>query len=109
MDSPAELKPFQSLKFLVRNWKFSDYQFGSVGGNKYVAEKLAAQDIKGGNEKNKKARESVTKSFQEISGFLLPYPGRRINEGKFSDQMKESATYGIHRTWILNKDREILQ
>ena len=64
--------------FLVRNWKFIEHKVGLDGGNAYIAEELSVQDI---NEGNKEARQSIIKSFQKISGFLLPFPGSRINEG----------------------------
>ena len=67
-------------------------QYGSVAGNNYIEKQLAVRDGNGGNAENKKARESITKSFQQISGFLLPYPGKRISEGAFCNHAEGSST-----------------
>ena len=88
VNSSVELKPFQNLMFLVRNWKFKNHEVGLAGGNAYITEELSVQDI---NEGNKEARQSIIKSFQKISGFLLPFPGSKINEGN-----EDSSASGIN-------------
>ena len=82
--------------FLVRNWKFKEHKVGLVGGNAYITGELSEQDI---NEGNKEARQSIIKSFQKISGFLLPFPGSKINEGN-----EDSSASGINENkyWIRN-------
>ena len=94
--------------FLVRNWKLVNrgelwVKYGSVAGNNYIKNQLAVRDGNGGNAENKKARESITNSFQQISGFLLPYPGKRIIEGEFCDHTEGLFASGKTRIKYLIK------
>jgi hypothetical protein len=76
--------PFQNILFLVRDWnRFRQYPYGKIGGDAYVNETFRK------NERNAKAllsvRENIYRTFENINGFLLPYPGEMAVSDKKSD------------------------
>lgn len=94
-------KPFQRLTFLVRDW-FSpnDFDFGSVGGEKYLVKKFKPEFRKSidsgknnstkptkfmrkSNElrmhENQMTRIHIQRCFDKIDCFLLPHPGKHVS------------------------------
>ena len=70
-----EEKPFQKLVFLIRDWSFpSEYPYGKTGGDARVHRTLVEQRT----EKNKRVRDFIEQTFQERSGYLMPYPGKNV-------------------------------
>jgi atlastin len=70
-------KPFQKLLFLLRDWvHVQDYEWGKVGGDQYVQEYFTFNSDQ--NPAFKIVRENIRNSFDEVSGFLLPHPGKEV-------------------------------
>ncbi|CAO1362338.1 unnamed protein product [Diamesa serratosioi] len=77
-----EVKPFQKLLFLIRDWPFPDDKpYGFVGGNSYIDSNLKIED--GQHESLKSVREYIRSSFDDISCSLLPLPGSSVTRANF--------------------------
>lgn len=85
-------KPFQQMMFLIRDWRNTDdYQYGEIGGTKYVENTLKIKDLQ--KAELKTLRTQLIPCFEKINGFLLPPPGKNatgaksgyIFEGKLGD------------------------
>jgi atlastin len=77
LSSGTAAKPFQKLLFLLRDWVYvQDYGYGTVGGDEYVQEYLTSYRYQ--NPGFKGNRDYMTRSFDEVSGFLLPHPGKEV-------------------------------
>ena len=82
-----EIKPFQKLLFLIRDWSHPDDEpFGFEGGNSYLKKNLKIEDNQ--HESLSSVREHIYSSFEDISCFLLPHPGklftRAVYDGSWS-------------------------
>lgn len=82
-------KPFQSLLFLIRDWQ---YAFESKGygwtGDGIVDTVLAENN--GQTSEMQTLRTRIKSNFNEIRGFLLPYPGATVAQGnQFTGNLKE--------------------
>ena len=74
MENSGDVKPFQNLQFLVRDWSYPyAAPFGSVGGQKILDEKLKVSENQ--DPEFKRLREDIGSCFSSISCFLMPYPG----------------------------------
>jgi Guanylate-binding protein, N-terminal domain len=73
-------KPYQSLIFLVRDWTHIDYEFGKSGGDAYINEILDVNESQRADLQS--VRVHIRKSFEEISCFLLPSPGKVVSRGQ---------------------------
>ena len=70
----SEGKPFQDLLFLVRDWQHAqDHAFGGQGGNDLVERRL-----KSNKESIAQRRQNLKTYFTDVSGFLLPNPGKIV-------------------------------
>ncbi len=93
-NNPSEMidvKPFQQLMFLIRDWeKLNLYQLGEIGGYEYLTYRLLVQQHHGGTAKRiclqnlskqaEKTRKEIQGQFAEISGFLMPPPGEKAQK-----------------------------
>uniref|UniRef100_A0A336M3B6 CSON008975 protein n=1 Tax=Culicoides sonorensis TaxID=179676 RepID=A0A336M3B6_CULSO len=73
----SEEKPFQRLQFLVRDWHFvKEAEYGAKGGQKILNNRLEIQE--GQHHELRFLREHLSSCFEDISCFLMPYPGSKI-------------------------------
>ncbi|RWS22349.1 atlastin-3-like protein, partial [Leptotrombidium deliense] len=77
----GKMRPFQKLLFLIRDWKFDQYSVGFDGGQKYVDDFLKITEKQSAN--LQESRRRVYESFPEISGYLMPHPGEKVDKGTF--------------------------
>lgn len=82
-------KPFQQIMFLIRDWSNSDeYQYGEIGGTRYVNEILNIKENQ--KEELKTLRNQLRPCFEKINGFLLPHPGKKATtDSNFDGQLKD--------------------
>lgn len=74
--------------FLMRDWSNpNDHAYGLEGGKNYINDELMISD--GQSNDLKSVREFVHSSFQEISCFLMPYPGEFIREKDYNGRWFE--------------------
>ena len=77
-----EIKPFQKLLFLIRDWNYPDDQpYGFVGGNSYLKKNLKVENNQ--HESLKSVREYIFTSFQDITCCLLPHPGSSVTRSNY--------------------------
>jgi len=90
-DEDEEVKPFQKLVFLVRDWNNpSQFQYGQTGGKKFINTKLEvrreqpreAQDV----------RKNIKKCFNEVECFLMPDPGEKAKQHGFDGAVSQLDT-----------------
>lgn len=75
----ADEKPFQKLLFIVRDWAFpNDNAFGS--SNEYVEDLMTK--ISGQTTEMHELRDAIRSSFNDIDAFLMPYPGKAVDQSK---------------------------
>eukprot|EP01029_Cantina_marsupialis_P027879 TRINITY_DN774121_c0_g1_i1.p1 TRINITY_DN774121_c0_g1~~TRINITY_DN774121_c0_g1_i1.p1 ORF type:complete len:541 (-),score=160.91 TRINITY_DN774121_c0_g1_i1:588-2156(-) len=89
-DDQKKCKPFQSLGFLVRDAPEYIFEEGTV------EEQIAAMDtdLKTAlsadfNEEVRDTRDQIQGLFDEISCFMLPYPGRVVERKSFTGDIEE--------------------
>lgn len=72
--------PFQKLLFIVRDWPYAkETGYGWNGKNK-IDTILAGDDEQ--LPEMRQLRRQIVANFEEISGFLMPYPGKIIAQGE---------------------------
>lgn len=72
-------KPFQKLIFIVRDWPYlheTDYGWNGTSKVKAI---LTVNDKQ--TPEKQQLLQGITSSFEEISGFLFPYPGNVVAQG----------------------------
>lgn len=68
--------------FLVRDWPYAqEIQFGANGGKSYVDECMMA---KATYAEGNAVRQSLRSVLKKIDGFLMPHPGRNVEQFDFS-------------------------
>jgi len=73
----SELKPFQALKFLVRDWSYPyDHPYGDEGGASLLQKRLKISEDK--HEDLKEVRQHIHSCFEDISCYLMPHPGLNV-------------------------------
>ncbi|KAG5673110.1 hypothetical protein PVAND_003184 [Polypedilum vanderplanki] len=71
------IKPFQKLIFLIRDWGSPDeYDYGLKGGNEFLKAFLKIKDYH--TDELRKVRLHIQKTFENVNGFLMPYPGKIV-------------------------------
>lgn len=80
-------KPFQYLLFIVRDWPFAAEDGYGWNGQKVIDEILAESDEQ--TPEMRHFRKRIQSSFEEISAFLMPYPGISVAHGNFSGNFQE--------------------
>ena len=77
-----EIKPFQKLLFLIRDWNYPDDEpYGFAGGNSYLKKNLKIVDNQ--HESLSSVREYIYSSFEDISCCLLPPPGKLVTRANY--------------------------
>lgn len=72
MPQQFKMRPFQNLKFVIRDWNNShEYCCGSEGGNKFIGMKLSIKDNQSRSATN--IRKFLKARFENISCFLFPH------------------------------------
>ncbi|KAJ6636400.1 Atlastin [Pseudolycoriella hygida] len=88
-------KVFQNLLFLIRDWPFSyDNAYGY--SEEYVKEVLAENDKQ--TPEMCQLRQSIESTFEQVSAFLMPHPGKSVAQekdfkGKLEDIDDEFVKY----------------
>jgi atlastin len=92
-----QIKPFQSLIFLIRDWSSPDqHEYGRDGGKQLIKDYLLINDAISPESIN--VRRLISKCFENIEGFLLPRPGDAVMDGKaeklsdFDDKFRYNIT-----------------
>ncbi|XP_077970193.1 uncharacterized protein LOC120325414 [Styela clava] len=68
---------FQTLLFLIRDWPDRDeHSCGAKGGEIYVNEQLSR------GSQNNVRKENFKKMFEQVGGFLLPHPGKKVAQSR---------------------------
>ena len=63
--------------FLIRDWNQpEEYNYGFEGGKKFIKSFLKVKDFH--TAELKQVREFLKNTFEDISGFLMPYPGKTV-------------------------------
>jgi len=71
----SDCKPFQSLMFLVRDWRHVDqYDYGLKGGIDYLNKDWLDKDVMNCH------KDLLNNSFEEVQCFLMPNPGEELDE-----------------------------
>ena len=71
----SDCKPFQSLMFLVRDWRHVDeYDYGLKSGTDYLNKDWLDKENMSYHKK------LLNNSFEEVQCFLMPYPGEELDE-----------------------------
>ena len=70
-------KPFQNLMFLIRDWQYAEEKaFGLNGGQELLDQILQINESQA--QELKSLRQYIYKSFEKISCFLMPHPGKTV-------------------------------
>ncbi|XP_076805798.1 atlastin-3-like [Clavelina lepadiformis] len=81
MKTMQSIQCFQTLLFLIRDWKFEDdFSYGKEGGDKYLEQEVF--HYKGNDPDIIMVRDQIKKAFTSTNCILLPYPGKVIDKGK---------------------------
>ncbi|VDK45733.1 unnamed protein product [Anisakis simplex] len=81
--------PFQSLVFVIRDFKSPDeFAFGMEGGKRYLESVLKKTPDQ--PEELRSVRDQIHSCFQQIFCYLLPHPGHRVAErSSFKGHVRE--------------------
>ena len=75
-------KPFQRLLFLIRDWSYPDDEpYGFTGGHSYLFNNLKIEENQ--HESLISVREHIFSSFEDISCFLMPFPGKAVTRSNY--------------------------
>lgn len=83
----TNVKMGQHLQFLVRDWMYPhEFPYGSIGGKLNLKKKLSTVNRK---PEFVRVREALKNSYEDISCYLMPFPGSKIvsdpeSKGKIS-------------------------
>lgn len=73
-------KPFQNLLFIVRDWPYADEISYGWNGQKVIDELLTENNEQ--TNEMRQLRRGIQANFDEISAYLLPYPGVTVARSK---------------------------
>lgn len=96
MEQTGDIKPFQSLCFLLRDWSFPyEHDYGIDGGKDYLDKVLRISE--GQHEEIQVVREHIRSCFESVDCFLMPHPGLKVAtnrqfDGRLSDIDSEFKT-----------------
>ena len=77
--------PFQKLMFLIRDWQFWSREHGPKGGDQLLNKIFETNDEQSPNEQLKNVIEDIRSCFNNLSCFLMPYPGQNVTSKKDFD------------------------
>ncbi|KAM7445038.1 putative RING-H2 finger protein [Porites harrisoni] len=73
----SNIKPFQRLVFLVRDWSFPyEAPYGSTGGNQVLEKRLRMTEKQ--HSELMQVRRHIKSCFSNIGCFLMPHPGLKV-------------------------------
>jgi atlastin len=80
-EDESNLKPFQSLVFLVRDWGSPfEIEYGFDGGRRLLDLRLNVTDNQ--HDDIKRTRADIRRSFEKLECFLMPHPGYDVAENR---------------------------
>ena len=83
-------KPFQDLLILIRDWvNFEEYDFGFDDGNKLLESKFEEHKQSNLSE----IQQTIRDNFEKVRCFLMPYPGKKVEEMKFEGHFKGDSGF----------------
>ncbi|XP_033116610.1 atlastin-2-like [Anneissia japonica] len=83
-------KPFQTLLFLIRDWKNPrESSFGIDGGLQHLKKVMTVSPKQ--SQENQHLRKSISEMFANIMCFLMPRPGDEVCEGESNSQIRDIA------------------
>jgi len=84
LGAEADIKPFQKLRFLVRDWyDKEDHVHGVTGGLEYLDGVLKVFDAQ--HDDLKSVRLHIRECFEELDCYLMPHPGMEVVEDRKYD------------------------
>lgn len=92
----SNIKPFQRLVFLVRDWSFPyEAEYGSNGGDQILEKRLRMTEKQ--HSELMQVRKHIKSCFSDISCFLMPHPGLKVStnpafDGSLKDIDEEFKT-----------------
>lgn len=87
--SVKDVKPFQNLLFLIRDWTDENYKYGYRGGKQYLLQNVLNPNLSSGNHVAQSVRKNIRGSFDNIECFLLPFPGEIVRKKNFNGRCAE--------------------
>lgn len=73
----SDIKPFQKLMFLIRDWSFPYEQpYGAEGGNNLLEKRLLTTEKQ--HSELIQVRKHIKSCFSDIGCFLMPHPGMKV-------------------------------
>lgn len=73
----SNIKPFQRLMFLVRDWSFPyEAQYGAEGGSNVLEKRLRMTEMQ--HSELMQVRKHIKSCFNDIGCFLMPHPGLKV-------------------------------
>nr|XP_039252494.1 atlastin-3-like [Styela clava]XP_039252495.1 atlastin-3-like [Styela clava]XP_039252497.1 atlastin-3-like [Styela clava] len=88
-EGAKNIKPFQTLIFLVRDWQWGEQiEYGMSGGKRYLRKILSSDSST--SEELKAVRQHLNSSFNDTRCCLMPYPGSTVaGTMAFKGKMKD--------------------
>lgn len=84
----SNIKPFQKMLFIVRDWPYAFETNYGWHGQKVIDEIMAGNDEQ--THDMRQLRKRIDSSFEEISAFLMPFPGMSVAHGNtFTGDLRE--------------------
>lgn len=81
-------QPFQKLIFIVRDWPYAQETGYGWNGQNEIDSILAENDDQ--TPEMQQLRRHIKSNFQEISAFLMPYPGKEVAQGNnFTGKLRQ--------------------
>jgi len=82
-----DVKPFQRLEFLIRDWSYP-YEYDYGDGNEFLMKRLTVDQDQ--HDELKRSREHILTCFEKLSCFLMPHPGKIVaTNPKFKGHLKD--------------------
>ena len=84
----SNLKPFQSLMFLIRDWSYPyEHDYGLIGGKQYLKKKISLSNR---HPQLQQVRENIASYFEDMCCYLMPHPGLEVaTNPKFKGEISE--------------------
>lgn len=88
LEASPDVKPFQKLMFLVRDWPYADvHEYGLKGGQCLLEKRLEIMEDM--PEELQRLRRNIRSCFADIECFLMPHPGFEVSTKKFDGRTKD--------------------
>lgn len=91
----TQVKPFQYLLFLIRDWQYASEISYGWSGKQFLSETFA--DNEDLTPEMQQIRKQIQSSFEKIEAFLMPHPGFIVAKGKnFNGNLKLVDSEFLH-------------